>query len=234
MLETKYWKKDGTQGGFWSKCKDQVEIADGRVLHKYTKPNPGERWQYVSPALAGKPESMYVDEGKFGDALCIGLQHNAGVDVLQIPVWQKKGVLSTDFKGFAKKLPNLDVTQELVLSTWINAKGARTWKDRSGETRTVIPIYITAQQGGENVKSGFEYKEGEGYIGIPAPEIAELSSGKVYDFTLQNDFFMDLVNKFIADNQYILDETKASRGNTPAEVSAAVRAEVDEDDNLPF
>jgi hypothetical protein len=246
MRDTRYWKKDNTQGGYWSKCRDQSlndeQAGDGRVLHKYTKPFPGERWQYKTENLFGNIESIWIDNGQYGEDLKIGLQHEQGVDVLRIPVWRDKsnGKLNTDFKGFAKKIPNISVHSPITLSTWINTKGARTWKDPQGNEHTNIPIYITMQQGGANVASAFEWKDGK-YVGIPDAESAKIGDKTYFDYTKQNDFFLDLVNGFISESMEIFESRIASRSSTPAEqekqeaknipVTASV---ADDDDDMPW
>lgn len=247
MRDTRYWKKDNAKGGYWSKCRDQIsneQANDGRVLHKYTKPSPGERWQYTTDKLFGNIESVYIDNGMYGDVLNIGLNHEQGVDVLSVPLWKGKNPkerLSTDFRGIAKKIPNISVHSPISISTWTNAKGAYNYTDSQGNKITTIPIYITMQQGGANVASAFPYEDGK-YVGVPDAESARIGDKTYYDLSKQNNFFLDTVNRFIQDNQSVFEERKANRSATPAEqesqepknIPVTANAADDSDDDLPW
>jgi len=246
MRDTRYWKKDNAKGGYWSKCRDQIsneQANDGRVLHKYTKPSPGERWQYTTDKLFGNIESVYIDNGMYGEVLNIGLQNDQGVDVLSVPVWKDKanGKLAVDFKGIAKKIPNISVHSPLSAATWMNHKGAYTFKDPQGNERTIVPIYITMQQGGANVASAFPYEDGK-YVGVPEADSAKIGDKTYFDFSKQNDFFVDTVNRFIQDNHATFEERKANRSMTPAEqesqepknIPVTANAADDSDDDLPW
>ena len=245
MRDTRYWKKDNTNGGYWSKCRDQninaSEANDGRVLHKYTRPSPGQRWQYTTDNLFGNIESLWIDNGMYGDVLNIGLNHEQGVDVLSVPVWKKEGKLSTDFKGIAKKVPNISVHSPISISTWTNVKGAYKYKDPQGNEHTSIPIYITMQQGGANIASAFPWENGK-YVDIPEAESAKIGDKTYYDYTKQNNFFLDTVNRFIQDNHATFEERKANRSMTPAEqekqepknIPVMAAAADDDDDDLPW
>jgi hypothetical protein len=246
MRETRYWQKDNTQGGFWSKCKDQglsaEQANDGRVLHKYTKPFPGQRWQYKTESLFGLIESCWIDNGMYGEFLKIGLQNSNGVDVLSLPVWKDKvnGRLSVDFRGFAKKVGKVSADSPITLSTLMDTKNPYSWKDPSGKDHTSIPVYILINQGGEFVSSSFEWKDGK-YIGVPEVESANVGAKTYYDSTKQNDFFIDIVNKFIHESKGAFEERKNSRGMTPAEqsqepqtVAVTASAATDDDDDLPW
>ena len=179
----------------------------------------------------------------YGEVLNIGLQNDQGVDVLSVPVWKDKanGKLAVDFKGIAKKIPNISVHSPLSAATWINSKGAYTFKDPQGNERTIVPIYITMQQGGANVASAFPYEDGK-YVGVPEADSAKIGDKTYFDFSKQNDFFVDTVNRFIQDNQSVFEERKANRSATPAEqesqepknIPVTANAADDSDDDLPW
>lgn len=248
MEETRYWKKIAEGGGFWSYCKDQenTKSNDGRQLYKYTRPNPGERWQYEAHQFGGVIDSLYIKDGKFGEELCIGVASENRVNVLQIKVWQDKksdGKLHADFKGFAKKIPNIDINDSIDFKTWTNLKGTREWTDGEGNAHSSIPTHIMVYQDNgamrTNTKAAFDYIDGA-YVGIPAPESAEMGGRTVYDFTIQNKFFVDLVESFSAKNDELLKERRENRESTPAEAlpnSSPVENELvaaGVDDDLPF
>jgi len=235
MEDTRYWKKSEL-GGFWSKCRDQDNISssDGRQLYKYTKPIVGERWQHECRQFGGVIESFFIQEGTYGDALCIGIRSNDRVNVLQIPVWKKEGSLNADFKGMAKKIANININDELDFSTWTNIKGKREWVDKEGSTHTQIPTYIMVYQDNgamrTSTKSAFDYVDGV-YVGVPAAETAELGGRTVYDFTTQNEFFIGLIKDFAKEHVGVLEERRNARPNTPAE---APKAQVEELEDVPF
>ena len=244
MRHTRYWKKDNAKGGYWSKCRDQIsdeEANDGRVLHKYTRPFPGQRWQYTTDKLFGNIESIWIDDNQYGVDLKIGLQNDQGIDVLGIPVWHKKSDkwLDDDFKGFAKKIPNLSVHSPITLSTF--KRGLREWKDAQGNEYSKPIFCNTVQQGGDFIKSAFPY-ENKKYVGIPPLESTTFKGKTIYDSTAQNDFLIDTVNRFIQDNHAIFEERKANRSMTPAEqekqepknIPVMATAADDDDDDLPW
>ena len=244
MRDTRYWNKDNAKGGYWSKCRDQIsndEANDGRVLHKYTRPFPGERWQYTADKLFGNIESIWIDDNQYGVDLKIGLQNDQGVDVLAIPVWNDKssGWIHDDFKAFAKKVPNISAHSPISLSTW--EKGFKTWKDPQGNEHKRPRFHITVQQGGASISSAFPYEDGR-YVGIPELESTVFKGKTIYDSSAQNDFFLDTVNRFIQDNQSVFEERKASRSVTPAEqesqepknIPVTANAADDSDDDLPW
>ena len=244
MRHTRYWNKDNAKGGYWSKCRDQIsdeEANDGRVLHKYTRPFPGQRWQYTTDKLFGNIESIWIDDNQYGVDLKIGLQNDQGIDVLGIPVWHKKSDnwLDDDCKGFAKKIPNLSVHSQITLSTY--QRGLREWKDAQGNEYSKPIFCNTVQQGGDFIKSAFPY-ENKKYVGIPPLESTTFKGKTIYDSTAQNDFLIDTVNRFIQDNHAIFEERKANRSMTPAEqekqepknIPVMATAADDDDDDLPW
>ena len=241
MKETRYWKKINEGGGFWAKCKDQenTKADDGRQLYKYTKPNPGERWQYEARTFGGDIESFFIREGQYGDQLCIGINSEDRVNVLQIPVWKKEGALNADFKGFAKKIQNLDIQASIDFSTWTNLKGKREWTDTEGNAHSSIPTYIVVYQDNgalrTSTKSAFDYVD-SAYVGVPEPETAELGGRTVYDYTIQNKFFIKLVEDFAEQHKELLEERREARESTPAEAAPKelATASVGGDDDLPF
>ena len=243
MRDTRYWNKDNTKGGYWSKCRDQIsndEANDGRVLHKYTRPFPGERWQYTTDKLFGNIESIWIDDNQYGVDLKIGLQHDQGVDVLVIPVWKDKSSewIHDDFKAFAKKVPNISALSPISLSTW--EKGFKIWKDPQGKEHKRPKFHITAQQGGASISSAFPYENGK-YVGIPEAESAQIGDKTYYNYTKQNNFFLDIVNRFIQDNHAVFEERKANRSMTPSEQEKqepknipVMASAADDDDDMPW
>jgi hypothetical protein len=241
MKNTRYWKKITEGGGFWSKCKDQenTKADDGRQLYRYTKPNPGERWQYESRTFGGAIESFFIRESQYGAELCIGIASEDRVNVLQIPLWAKEGKLDQDFKGFAKKVPNLDIQASIDFSTWTNLKGKYEWKDREGNTHSRIPTHIIVYQDNgalrNSVKSAFDYVDGS-YVGVPKAESAQLGGKTVYDYTEQNNFFIDLVRGFADKHDEMLKGRRESRASTPAEIETKTEPalSIEDDSDLPF
>ena len=254
MRDTRYYYKiGGGLGGFWSKCKDQTltdaEAKDGRVYHKYRGIKEGGRWQHETQRLQGHIESCYLDN-KFGELVFnLGLGHEHGVDVLKVKVYDEKypDSLHKDFKKIALTIGNVSIDEPLEIATLVGTKWPKEYKKADGETKIYIPVYLQFYQKGDLLKKFFEYdQESKCYVDLPKPEPYTVGGKNKVDYTLQNEALIDVVKKFISDNQGVFDSRKGGRRMTPAESAKAEEepitafsakmavAQSDDDDDLPW
>lgn len=237
MKDTRYWRKCEVQGILFSRCDEQEARDDGRREYTYKFPKPGSRWQYETDGFSGTIETVKIKENPWGEEeLMIGIQSDDRVNVLQIPVWHKKHPkkqLSQDFKGFAKKIPNLNAEAQLDVSVYIDTKHPRQWTDRDGNVHTSIGKYISLGQFGRGVKSAFNYVDGK-YEGVPEIKVVEVDGEEIRSHKAQTEFFLGLVTQWAEENAGILDAARESRPSTPSESEAALAGNVDEDEDFDF
>ena len=225
---TRYYSKKSQSGVFFSKLpKDQqVPSDDGRIERKWTfGDKSGSSWGYETTELQGMVVSAYIDESEYGINFCIGLAHEQGQDVLQVPMF-KEGSLTSDIVGLARKVRGIDLSQDLLIGLWMNTKGS--WTTPNGTT--ITPCYTTLKQPGVPhpvpVPGTWEYKDGA-YEGLPGPVITTKMGKEVKDFSERDEVLYKEITDFCARVDASGNKDKVPA--TPAEVAAG-KTEDDTDD----
>jgi hypothetical protein len=233
IRNTRYYSKKSQSGVFFSKLpKDQQgpsETKDGRIEYRWTfGDKSGSSWGYESTELQGSVVSAYIDESDYGTNFCMGLAHELGQDVLQVPMF-KEGKLTSDIVGMAKKLRGIKLDEDLLIGLWMDTKSA--WSAPNGTTFT--PCRTTLKQPGvpypAPVPGTWEYKDGA-YEGLPGPVITTRMGKEVLDFSGRDEVLYGEIVDFCA--RVVASGNRDKVPATPAEVAAG-NADDDEDD-FPF
>ena len=231
---TRYYSKKSESGIFFSRLpNDQQEPGDdGRIERHWTfGSDKGSTWGYEALNLQGSPVSAYIDENeKVGTQFCLGVAHEQGQDVLQVPMF-KEGKLTKDILGLAKKLRGIDLDQELLIGLWMYTKGA--WKTPQG--KTITPCYTTLKQPGVphpvSVPGTYKYnEETRQYEGLPGPVITTKMGKEVKDFSARDEVLYQEITDFCA--RVDASGNKDKVPSTPAEVAAGNN--VDDSDDFDF
>lgn len=240
MENTQYWSKKKLF--FASKCQDQTDGLDGRVLRKYIHPrNKTEEsvWEYQRDSFSGLVESFWIRDGEYGKELLLGLQNETNVNVLQFKVTDQKGNLSKDFVSIAKKIKNIDFNKELIVEIWENHRASEKREDGT----IFVPVYLlfkrdVGERFPKSYPSYFEYDEDlKVYKGLPAVEKTEGFDGKPrYDTSARDRFLYELVEEVLKANESIFEANKNTRPLTPSEqsVQATLAGSPDIEEDVPF
>ncbi len=216
---TRYYSKKSQSGVFFSKLpKDKQEAGDdGRIERKWTfGDKSGSSWGYENTDLQGSVVSAYIDESEYGTQFCLGVAHEQGQDVLQVPMF-KEGKLTQDIVGMAKKLRGIKLDEELLIGLWMDTKSA--WPAPNGTM--VTPCRTTLKQPSvphpEAVPGTWEYKDGA-YEGLPGPVITTKMGKEVKDFSARDEVLYQEIVDFCA--RVDASGNKDKVPSTPAEVAA--------------
>ena len=234
---TRYYEKKN-DGVFFSKLPkaEQKAADDGRVLR--VSEFGGTRYEsygYEVKEVDGLFESAFIDDGEYGIRLMLGLQHEQGVDVLQIKVYDQNGRLTQDAKSFAMRAGNIDLDEPICFGCYCPPKTP---------DQKFQKCYLTMRKPGGrhgiSYESIFPYnEETKQYEGLPDLVEKKVGPRTVYDSTDRDNVLYAELDKFCArvDADPNVQARKASRDATPAEFakSQPVAAEVEEDeDQVPF
>ena len=240
MNKTRYFKKKN-DGVYFASCpKDDQDdtVQDGRKWRHWTfGEKEGKTLGYEESELAGLIESAYINDFNGEESINIGMQTNEGVVVLQVQIDGKWG-MTKDILSISKKLRNIDLQKDVCFGAWLNSKGA--YKTQHGNT--ITPCYLTVQQfngvKGVSVEGTFPYIEGEGYDGLPAPEVKSVRGKETKDFSARDEILYKELTDFCARVEKECKGRKDARPNTPAEDLNAqipeVAGNVEESEDLPF
>lgn len=203
-----------------------LTIVQGTLMQKSDENNPDAvereyedqngnkktKWELQYGTVSGKITGIEFKDGDFGEQCIVTLQ-----DVDE----SYKVAMPTDnryFTDFAKKLPNINLSQEVSLSPY-------DFVDK--ENKQVRGL--TVEQNGEKVYSHYYDAEGKKTInGLPQPE---KDAVKTYDSDDWKMFFIK-EKKFLKKQVQGVEFTKASASNPVAPLPAAGMSE--EEDDLPF
>ena len=214
-METRYWKCNKNLGQFTTKV---TEETAGAVKYEHPMIPGGFKWQLQVPTLAGHIESLYLDDGPYGQHLCIGLQNSAGVDVLQVPTHKQNSDWPVaEYAYLAKRVLNFDVNSILELKIW----------KFKPEDSDYDKLFIMPYQGGRKPVAEALTRDKQ-----PKIDPVIVGSKKVWDTEPLFKALEEQVEAFIVANKGNLDEAKASR--EPTENEKAVAKSADPLADCPF
>ena len=203
-METRYWKVNRDLGQI---CCKVDETTPGAVKYEHSMCTDGFKWQLQVPTLAGHIESLYLDDGPYGEHLCIGLQNSAGVDVLQVPTHKKNSDWPVpEYAYLAKRLMNFDLERILELKIW-------KFKPKDSD---YDKLFIMPYQGGRKPVAEALTRDKQ-----PKIDPVTVGSKKVWDTEPLFKALEEQVEAFISANKGKLDEAKANREPTENEKAAA-------------
>lgn len=205
-METRYWKTNKNLGLFTTKVD---ETTPGAVKYEHPMIPGGFKWQLQVPTLAGHIESLYIDDSRYGQQLCIGLQNSSGVDVLQVPTHPKEGKKGKWPNGayayLAKRVMNFDVERILELKVW-KFKPEDSHYDK---------LFIMPYQGGRKPVAEHLTRENQPNIGTVL-----VGSDEVWNTEPLFKALEEQVEAFNIANKGKLDEMRGNREPTKNEVAA--------------
>ncbi len=203
-METRYWKCNNDLGQL---CCKVTEETPGAVKYEHSMCTNGFKWQLQVPRLAGHIESLYLDDGPYGQHLCIGLQNSAGVDVLQVPTHKQNSDWPVPAYAYlAKRVCNFDINRMLELKVW----------KFKPENSDYDKLFILPYQGGIKPVAEALTREKQ-----PKLEPVMVGSKKVWNTEPLFKALEEQVEAFIVANKGKLDEAKAAREPTENEKAAA-------------
>jgi hypothetical protein len=179
----------------------------------------GSKWELQYEGLSGRIEGLTFDKGNFGERLKVLL-----VDVdermeIQIPV------KSDYFVDFAKRLPNVDLSQEVEL------KPFSIEKEPNAQGKVYTDQYLVIYQNGEKVDNYFYKPSGvKGQKGTTLNGFPEYDGDDWEFYSIQRRKFLKKKIEGLAS-----DITVGSTQQNKAVETISIPAEiVDEPDDLPF
>lgn len=199
-----------------------LSIVQGTITQKVTEDTPNakkrayekangemsEKWELQFKNVSGKITNLQFKESPFGEQFVIQLQDVDEVYVLQFPVDSKY------FTDFGKKISNIDLSGEVVLSPFDF--------EVEGNRKTGITIY----QEGTKIDNYFWNAETrESLYGFPQPK----ENGKGYDSDDWKMYFIE-VKKFL--KAHVKGISTVNVLDTPFETTTDINEE--DHDDLPF
>lgn len=202
-METRYWKVNRDLGQF---CCKVDETTPGAVKYEHSMCTDGFKWQLQVPTLAGHIESLYLDDGPYGEHLCIGLQNSAGVDVLQVPTHKQNSDWPVpEYAYLAKRVMNFDLERIMEFKVW----------KFKPEDSDYHKLFIMPYQGGRKPVAEALTRDKQ-----PKIDPVTVGSKKVWDTEPLFKALEEQVQAFISANKGKLDEAKANREPTENEKAA--------------
>tara|TARA_R110002096_G_scaffold392773_1_gene587770 strand:+ start:2759 stop:3460 length:702 start_codon:yes stop_codon:yes gene_type:complete len=230
MRKTRYYSKK-FDGVFFAKCaKDDSDptVQDGRIERPWKRgKDEGIHVGWESKIIRGFIESMYIQKFDSGDTqLCVGVQTDDGVDVLQMPLLNKWNSMNDDVVTIAMRHDAIQLEFPVEFSIYVgNAKptGYR-------------PCYLNIRQANKVVWQTYKKKDKSSfrYEGVPDVVKEEGIAGTEYNSKARDKFLKEKLDELIANVDSL--NRKAERPSTPAEeaksipATASVADSNDEDD----
>ena len=203
-METRYWKTNKNLGQFTTKVD---ETTPGAVKYEHPMIPGGFKFQLQVPTIAGHIESLYLDDGPYGEHLCIGLQNSAGVDVLQVPTHKQNSDWPTpEYAYLAKRVMNFDMERIMEFKVW----------KFKPEDSDYDKLFIMPYQGGRKPVAEALTRDKQ-----PKIDPVTVGSKKVWDTEPLFKALEEQVEAFISANKGRLDEAQANREPTENEKAAA-------------
>jgi hypothetical protein len=191
------------------------EGTDGAVARKLKNgPNEGsEVYELQYGSVTGKITGGSVESGDYGDQVAIEISDGKESYVLKLP-WNSK---LRD--AFVKRVPNIDVTEELEIICFPDKQ------DKS-------PVMLIKQKGGF-VK--FAYTK-DNPNGLPAPSKKKVRGKEEWDWTETESFLWEVASSFF--EQFEGDSTPEFQDSVDEEdlpsQFESVGASKGDDDEIPF
>jgi len=207
-METRYWKFNKSLGLFTIKVD---ETTPGAVKYEQAMCDGGFKWQLQVPKLAGHIESLYIEDNKFGQQFCIGLQNGSGVDVAKVQTHSQKTSWPTgEYAYLAKRIMNFDMDRVLEL------KAAKFPGKKDGKPTGYDVCRVFPHQGGRKAVEEYLTKDKQ-----PKLFPVKVGSKEVWDTEPLFKALEEQVEAFNSANKGKLDEAKANREPTESEKAAA-------------
>ena len=228
MRKTRYYSKK-YDGIFFAKCaKDDSDptVQDGRIERPWKRgKDEGIHVGWESKTIRGFIESMYIQKFDSGDTqLCVGVQTDDGVDVLQMPLLNSWNSMNGDVVTIALRHDAIQL--EFPVEFYVSIGNA----NKNGYK----PCYLNINQANKIVWQTYKKTGKFTYEGVPDVLEEEGIDGTEYNSKARDKFLKEKLDELIANVDSL--NRKAERPSTPAEeaksipATASVADSNDEDD----
>lgn len=193
-----------------------TEETEGAVKREYetSDKKTGVKYELVFSELSGKITGLNFQDGDYGKNLQIEVTDGD-------PIVLSLNTASSFGEDFLKKLPNIDLTKEVILRPY-------SFEDDNGKLRKGITVI----QNGDKIASYFYDVEGKKNInGYPTPDQKKVKSFDKDDWKI---YFIE-VRKFLiayAENNIpLIKETEAKQASQPDKIAYPTETT---DGEIPF
>ncbi len=161
-------------GGKFS-IRTDADDPNGEPRQLKKGPNEGKTvYELKFNVLEGKINSLNLEDGEYGQRLCMAVVDDQGEQVMLQLGWG-----SNERASFVRCLPNIDFNQQVKFALSISKKG-----------KTYLNL---SQNGGKKVEPAYTRDEPNG---MPEPIQSEKMGKVVWDWSDQEEFMYHLVKKY--------------------------------------
>lgn len=216
MRKTRYYSKK-FDGVFFAKCaKDDSDptVQDGRIERPWKRgKDEGIHVGWESKTIRGFIESMYIQKFDSGDTqICVGVQTEDGVDVLQMPLLNSWNSMNGDVVTIALRHDAIQL--EFPVEFYVSIGNA----NKNGYK----PCYLNINQANKIVWQTYKKTGKFTYEGVPDVVKEEGIAGTEYNSKARDKFLKEKLDELIANVDSL--NRKAERPSTPAEEAKSIPA----------